>query len=236
MNMKEHKEPSVNVADVKDTLKLYAALALVLEAGLAALVLLLPNQTVQVIAVVGMIGVFALMVWIAGRNWESVRGNVAELQESLSPIWGNEHLPLDSVHVEACKGVWRCQWSARTSFGNTKPYIDDTITIREVDPVTGEISGTSSSVYEKNPTGYKLSGRISKHGFSHLYYKMPPPHEEKVGMIILRFDFQTDSGKGWWLGGGRGHGIPDAGGLVIWTKSNAFKGDWVDRLYEWKDE
>ncbi|MEN8259163.1 MAG: hypothetical protein ABFS02_01020 [Pseudomonadota bacterium] len=236
MKMKELKEPSVNVADVKDTLKLYAALALVLQVGLGSLVVAKPNPTVQLIAVLGMIVVFALMVLIAGRNWESVRGNVAELEHSLTPLWGEEHLPLDSAHVIAIEGVWWCQWLARTSSGKSKPYIDDTITVSSVDPATGEVSATASGVYEKDPTGYKLSGRLSKQGLVHLYYKFPPPHEEKVGMVILRFDFLNELGKGWWLGGGRGHGAPDVGGLVTWTKANAFSGEWVDRVYEWKDE
>jgi hypothetical protein len=234
--MNEPGKSPVNVADVKDTLKLYAALALLLEVGLGTLVVVAPNPTVQLVAVSGMIGVFALMVWIAGRNWESVRGNVAELQESLSPLWGEEHLPLDTAHLTACQGVWRCQWSARTSSGISKQYIDDTITVNSVDPATGEIRATGSAVYEKAEIGYKLRGRLSKQGLAHLYYKFPPPHEQKVGMIILRFSFLSDSANGWWMGGGRGRGKPDVGGLVTWTRSNAYKGEWSDHIYEWEDE
>lgn len=229
------------VRDVEDTLKLYAALALLLEAGLGTLVVLAPTETVQLIAVVGMLAVFALMVVIAGRNWEpSGRGDgdpgLQPLSRIADPLWGDEHTPLEPAQVTTLQGRWRCEWTARTASGDLKPYVDDTVTIREVNPETGELEATGSETYEKNPEGYKVRGRVSKQGLAHLYYRYPTAlHQEKVGMAILRIDFINEVAEGWWLGGGRGLGRPDTGGLVRWTKADRFEGDWVDRAYEHDD-
>jgi hypothetical protein len=225
---------SFDIDQVDGTLKLYAALGLLLEAGLGTLVLLAPTAEVQQIAGIGMVAVFALMVVFAGMRWESTtRGTAVERQFRSAatgddPLWGE----LDDAHVDAWVGVWRCEWSARTRSGDVVPYIDDTVTVSKVDPDTGDLTGRATGVYDKNFDGYALAGRVSTQWLAHLYYHFPPPHDEKVGMVILRIDPQADVAEGWWLGGGRGKGAPNVEGPVTWTKAEAFEGEWVDHAYE----
>ena len=225
---------SIKISDIKDTLKFYAALAIIFGGVFGVTYQMTSDLEIKKILVVGLIVIYVLMVLIAGRNWQSGKGR--EIEQVLTPLWGKEHLPLDPIHVQACIGVWLCKWSARTSSGLSKAYIDDSVTVESIDIASGEVHASARGVYDKNPTGYKLSGRLSKQGFAQLYYKFPPPHEEKVGMVILRFDYQTEQAIGWWLGGGRGHGTPDTGGVVTWIKADKYDGKWTEQVYEWADE
>ncbi len=228
------KKSFVEVTNQQDTLKLYAALALLLELLLGTLALSIDNANIKLVSIWGMIGIFVFMAWITGVHWQAVRNNLASLEQSLSPLVSKPHLPLVDAHASALKGVWRSRWFATADFGQSKPYLDDTITVTSVDLATGEIKAMGTGSYKKNSPGYRLSGRVSAQGLAHLHYQFPAPRQEKVGMVILKFDFLRDEATGYWLGSGRKIGAPDIGGEVKWSKSSSH-GHWLDQIYDWQD-
>lgn len=226
--MIEPRDRLFDIADINDPLKLYAALALVLEVGLGAIVVAAPSQTVQIIAVFGMIAVVALMVIVAGR--QSVHPMSTGSAVDPKPPWNLNDEPLDSAEITACEGVWRCNWTVRTPSGEFKDYVDDTITIRNVDHSTGNLEGTGTTVYEGSH-GYSIRGCLSDTGFAYMYYTGTHLHKEKAGFIILQFYFQQGEAQGWWLGGGRGARHPPVGGYTVWTKDEKVEDEWVDKAY-----
>ena len=221
---------------ISGTLKLYGLITLIVEAGLLAVVLRTDSYT-RMVALIGMIVILLLVVCFAGLNWESLRGNASGSagdatgrREELAPLWGQYHLPLAPVHVNVCEGTWRCQWWRRNEKGEIQPYVDDTIHVKSVAPQTGNLEGRGEPVY-KRIEAYKIRGRVSKHGFAHLYYSTPPPQEKLAGLVILKFDFREDVAKGWWLGRDP-KDTREIGGPVTWTKAGKWKGEWQNRHHE----
>lgn len=219
------------VTALDGTPRFYIALFIVLEAGLGAAVVAIPTPMIQGIALSGMIAVAVLMVAVTARNYE--QGGAPEVDvdpDEVNPLWGPGSLPLDDEHVSILKGEWHCEWEARTSTGELEPYVDDTITIIDVDRDRGEFEAVATSTYDE-ASFYEVNGRVSKSGVAHLYYKFPAPHDRKVGMAILEVSFVNRRAEGWWMGGGRGDDRM-VGGLTTWTKADVDEREWEDRVYE----
>lgn len=187
-----------------------------------------------------MIVVVVLMVIVAGRQLvhsTSIGSSDPSIESSvvdLSPPWNLNDEPLDPAEVAACEGTWRCHWTLRTPSGEFKDYVDDTITIHDIDPETGSLEGFGTAVYENSP-GYSIRGCLSDTGFAYMYYTTTGLHKEKAGFIILQFYFQQSEAEGWWLGGGRGSRQPPIGGYSTWIKDDKFEGEWINQAYEIED-
>lgn len=211
------------------TLGLYIALALVAEAGLGVLATSSNHLSLKITAAIGMVLVLVLMVYFSGTNWEQVKTHTVRGPMLGDPFAGLDHLPLEVGHKDSIKGEWYGEWKCRAKDGSITPYTDDTIHVREIDLETGHMEAWSQSVYS-TAVVYTIRGRISRKGFGLLYYTTPAPNERLAGIVILRFDYLSETAKGWWLGAGRSHGS-DVGGPVKWTKSTRWRGDWADKKY-----
>lgn len=220
--MRVYSEALTTIKTIDTPLKLLAFVVVVFAVVGGVI---LPGSGVLVrlttIISLGLIVVISLVV--VYRKWDMATTQV-------DPILGSEHLPLHPMDVQTLQtGKWRCEWTARNVHGELKPYADDTITIIDVDRTTGVVRGHGTPVYE-NADGYQVNGRISKRGYAHLYYKSGWPHSEKVGMVILKFDFQRETAEGWWLGSLRDTGFLVNGG-VTWSKDTVYEGEWTDEYY-----
>lgn len=227
------------VERVDSSLKFLIALALVLEFGLGAIVAAGPTPEIQMLAAGGMIGLFALMVLVVALNYEPLPqtdssepdGNNDGIDD-IRPIW-NRSLPMNPDRAAACEGTWLCKWSARTEDGRLKDYVDDTVVIDDVDPATGRLEARAQSAYEDD-VWYEILGRVEDEGRCHLFYKIESREgaDDKIGMAVLRFDFNKGTAKGWWLGSPRNRDGPaDIGGETDWYKKTKHP----DRASSWKN-
>jgi len=199
------------------------AFVVVVFAVVGGVVLPTSSVLVQLTTIVSLGLIVVISLVVVYSKWDLATTQV-------DPILGPEHLPLHPMDVRTLRtGQWYCEWTARNVHDDLKPYADDTVTIIDVDRTTGVVRGYGTPVYE-NADGYQVNGRVSKKGYAHLYYKSGWPHAEKMGMIILKFDFQQGTAQGWWLGGLRETGFLISGG-VTWTKDAVYEGEWENRYH-----
>jgi hypothetical protein len=220
--MRVYSEFLSTVRTIDTPLKLLAFVVVVF-AVVGGVILPGSGVLVQLTTIVSLGLIVVISLVVVYRKWDLTTTQV-------DPILGPEHLPLHPMDVRTLRtGTWRCEWTARNVHGELKPYADDSITLVDVDRTTGVVRGYGTPVYE-NVNGYQVNGRVSKKGYAHLYYRSGWPHSEKVGMVILKFDFQRNVAEGWWLGGLRETGFLVNGG-VKWTKDDVYEGEWEDTYY-----
>jgi hypothetical protein len=220
--MRVYSEFLTTVRTIDTPLKLLAFVVVVF-AVVGSVILPSSGVLVRLTTIVSLGLIVVISLVVVYRKWDMTTTQV-------DPILGPEHLPLHPMDVRTLRtGRWRCEWTARNVHGDLKPYADDTITIIDVDRTTGVVRGYGTPVYG-NADGYQVNGRVSKRGYAHLYYKSGWPHSEKVGMVILKFDFQQGKAEGWWLGGLRETGFLISGG-VTWTKDTVYEGEWEDQFH-----
>jgi len=125
-------------------------------------------------------------------------------------IWSRHDLPLEENERNSWLGKWNCRWTYRALDNQLKPYVDDIIDIKEIDPENGELSAIGHSSYLEGAE-YFFRGRVSNKRVAHLFYTSPSETAGLSGMVILS---RSPIGKitGWWIGAGREGG--DIGGGV----------------------
>lgn len=220
-----HRDFLSTIKTIDTPLKLLAFIVVVF-AVIGGVVVPNSDELVQLTTIVSLGLIVALSLVVLYAKWDLATTQV-------DPILGVEHLPLHPGDVRVLRsGKWRCNWKARNEHGDLKDYVSDTISINKVDQMTGIIQGFGTPVYE-NAEGYEINGRVSKKGFAHLYYKSGWPHEEKIGLVILQFDFREQTAEGWWLGGLRDTGIP-VSGSVVWKKDSLIEGEWKDKPHQFE--
>jgi hypothetical protein len=220
--MRVYSEALSTIKTIDTPLKLLAFVVVVF-AVVGGVILPGSGVLVQLTTIISLGLIVVISLIVVYSKWEVVTTQV-------DPILGPEHLPLHPMDIQTLRtGKWRCEWTARNVNGDLKPYADDTISIIDVDRTTGVVRGYGTPVYE-NVDGYRVNGRVSKKGYAHLYYQSEWPHAEKMGMVILKFDFQKETAEGWWLGGLRETGFLINGG-VTWTKDAVYEGEWTDTYH-----
>ena len=142
-------------------------------------------------------------------------------------IWSENDLPLRQQNADAWLGKWNCHWTYTTKDNELKPYVDDIIEIRQIDPKSGELSGVGFSSYVAGAE-YTLKGRVSNKHVAHIFYTSPAETAGLSGMVILS---RPPIGRitGWWLGAGRKGG--DIGGSVTMQRHEEDE-DFIMQNYE----